>query len=483
VGDETVQLMAGVEASRERLSRLRVLVLVTLVALLAYLVVVTLVVRRQSRTDRVTGLPNSNYLRTLRTLDPKTTVIACEIPKFRFVLSEYGDEIANSLTHLFIQRLRRHLRASDTLIQVSRSEFVILLRPREDMSLRILLEQMVSAAQFDWRTSESVLHIASVFGVETGSEKASDDWNLRYQYAHRALAQAHQEQLPFYIHGEELRRRFREDRILHSGLVALFNGESGPLQLSLVYQPIVRSDQPDQIAGAEVLLRCHEDSLGEVPPNRIVNLCERVGLGRTFGVWLFRRIARETRSLFQESGYRGYLSININPAMLTHQLVEDVDTLLLQKGIPATSLCMEITEDNAALDFGRINQVIDRLHAKGVLFALDDFGTGHSSLEYVRELKVDRLKIDRCFVEGIEHSTDKYRFLGSIITMAGQAYMKSVIEGVENEAQWVLVRRLGRVLVQGRYIHRPMPIEAFRALPGITGRHDLSAARSRSATN
>lgn len=483
VGDETVQLMAGVEASRGRLEKLRILILAALLVLLVYLVVVTLVVRRQSRTDRVTGLPNSNYLRTLRTVDPKTTVIACEIPEFRFVLSEYGDELAISLTRLFVQRLRQYLRPADRLIQMSRSEFVILLKPREDLSLPALLETLVNATRIDWRTSGSVLHISSVFGAEPGGGDACTDWIQRYQYAHRALAQAHLEQVPYYIHGEELRRRFREDRIIHCGLVALFNGESGPLQLSLVYQPIVRSDDPGQITGAEVLLRCREETLGDVPPNRIVDLCERVGLGRTFGIWLFRSIARETRSLYQESGFQGYLSININPAMLTQQLVEDVDTLLVQQGIPASCLCMEITEDNAALDFERVNQVIDRLHARGVSFALDDFGTGHSSLEYVRELKVDRLKIDRCFVEGIEHSEDKYRFLGSIIAMARQAYMKTVIEGVENEAQWALVCRLGSVLVQGCYTHCPVPITEFRALLGAAGGEELAPQCIRPATN
>jgi EAL domain-containing protein (putative c-di-GMP-specific phosphodiesterase class I) len=125
---------------------------------------------------------------------------------------------------------------------------------------------------------------------------------------------------------------------------------------------------------------------------------------------------------------------------------------------------MEITEDNAALEFGVINDLVAQLHKLGVSFALDDFGTGHSSLQYVRELKVDRLKIDRCFVEGIEHSKDKARFLGSIIAMAEQADMKSVVEGVETEAQWNLVRELGGTLIQGFYLHKPMPIQNYTRL-------------------
>jgi EAL domain-containing protein (putative c-di-GMP-specific phosphodiesterase class I) len=122
---------------------------------------------------------------------------------------------------------------------------------------------------------------------------------------------------------------------------------------------------------------------------------------------------------------------------------------------------MEITEDNAALEFQRINPLIEELRDLGVMFALDDFGTGHSSLEYVRELKVDRLKIDRCFVDGIENDEDKARFLGSIIAMAGQVYMESVIEGVENEAQWRMVERLGGKLIQGYHAYKPMPFNDY----------------------
>jgi len=218
------------------------------------------------------------------------------------------------------------------------------------------------------------------------------------------------------------------------------------------------------VTGAEVLLRCEHERLGFIPPNRVVELCERYGLGEQLGCWLFRRVAAETRQLYSGLRYTGNLSINLNPAMLSMKLIGNVEQLLLKPGIPAAALCMEITEDNAALEFGNINDVIEALHGLGITFALDDFGTGHSSLEYVRELKVDRLKIDRCFVEGIEQDANKAKFLASIVAMANQAFMKSVIEGVENEPQWQQVQSFGDVLVQGYYAHKPMSFNDYLAL-------------------
>ena len=464
VGDETGRLMAGVEASRDRLAKLRMLTLAVLLAVFVFLALAMMFLRRQSRVDPVTGLPNSHYLRTLRRVEPDRAVITCEIRAFQLVLSEYGSDAVNQLVRLFVRKLRQQLEAPDQLIQVSQGEFVLLLRPRPGQALEATVNQLVAATHFDWRTPESVVHISATYGVDPHGEAGDTDWNARYQQAHRALAQAHLDGLPYYIAGADLRRRIREERTIHNGLVRFFNGEAGSLRLFLVYQPIVLAENRHHITGAEVLLRCQDDELGFVPPNRVVDICERVGLGKVLGRWLFRRVASETRALYCDLGFRGQLSINLNPAMLTEQLVDDVQALLLDPGLPPSALCMEITEDHAALDFARINDLIGRLHQLGVSVALDDFGTGHSSLEYVRELRVDRLKIDRCFVDGIEHSEDKSRFLGSIIAMAQQAYMKSVIEGVENEAQWQQVRHLGGTLIQGYHAYRPMPLADYLAL-------------------
>ncbi len=464
VGDETSRLMSSVEASRDRLAKLRILTLVALAVVFGYLALGMAFLRKQSKTDPVTGLPNSHYLHSLGGVDPRVSIITCAIQKYTLVLSEYGQEGATSLTQAFARKLQRELSSDDQLIQVSASEFVILLAPLEPEFVESSVYQLVSATRFDWRIGDSVWHASAVFGVAPPCAGKAGDWQIRYQQAHRALVQASEENQSYFIDGEALRRRILEERQIHAGLLNLFNEEPGALMLRLVYQPIVSAADVNLVTGAEVLLRCEHESLGFIPPNRVVELCERYGLGEQLGCWLFRRVAAETRQLYSGLRYTGNLSINLNPAMLSMKLIGNVERLLLEPGIPAAALCMEITEDNAALEFGNINDVIEALHGLGITFALDDFGTGHSSLEYVRELKVDRLKIDRCFVEGIELDANKARFLASIVSMANQAFMKSVIEGVENESQWQQVESFGDVLVQGYYAHKPMSFNDYLGL-------------------
>lgn len=461
VGEEANQLMTGVEASRDRLANLRMLTLGALVAVFIYLAFAITHIRRQSRTDPLTGLPNSNYLQTIKAVDSRESVIVCQIKDLGLIISEYGNETANEVVQAFARKLAKGLGSRDELVQISHGEFLIIAKPGKGQNVEQLAERLVTATTFDWRVYETVIPITGLFGVAPGRKGQSPDWSVRYQEAYRAFAMAQMERKRLFISSENLEKRLREERIIHTGLVRFLSGEPSSLSLSVVYQPIVSASNLQCITGAEVLLRCRDREIGFIPPNLVVDLCERHGLGVDLGRWLFRQVAKETQQLYGDLGFRGSLSINLNPAMLSEHLVSDVQGLLINEGIPANALCMEITEDNAALDFEHINQLISDLHALGVSFALDDFGTGHSSLEYVRELKVDRLKIDRCFVDGIEHSEDKLRFLGSIIAMAQQVYMKTVIEGVENQAQWDLIEKQGDVLIQGYFAHKPMPLNDF----------------------
>ncbi|MDV3504209.1 bifunctional diguanylate cyclase/phosphodiesterase [Marinobacter sp. M-5] len=461
VGNEANRLVTAVEASRERLSNLRILTLGALVAVFLYMALAVSFVRKQARVDPVTGLPNALRLHSIRGVDRQTSIITCEIREFQLVISDYGTEGAHRLLRHFTRQLRKQLLSEDELIHASQSEFVLLIAHRKSETVSSIIEGLVDASNFDWRIGNSVLHISATFGVDPECDDGSLTWDARHQRAHRALTQARLENRTFYINGEDLRRRLQEEQKIHAGLLRFLNNEPSSLGLHLVYQPIVSASNRNYITGAEVLLRCKEATLGFVPPNRVVDLCERFGLGVELGRWLFRQVALETGQLYEGMDFGGSISLNLNPAMLNSNLVNDIQALLIDAGVPGNALCMEITEDNAALEFKVINTLISRLRELGVAFALDDFGTGHSSLEYVRELKVDRLKIDRCFVDGIELSNDKARFLGSIIAMAEQAYMKSVIEGVENEAQWQLVEKLGGTLIQGYHAHRPMALNCY----------------------
>ncbi len=202
VGDETSRLMSSVEASRDRLAMLRILTLVALAVVFGYLALGMAFLRKQSKTDPVTGLPNSHYLHSLGGVDPRVSIITCAIQKYTLVLSEYGQEGATSLTRAFAHKLQRELSTDDQLIQVSASEFVILLAPPWRPSSLSPRSTNWRPRPFDWRIGDSVWHASAVFGVAPPCAGKAGDWQIRYQQAHRALVQASEENQDYFIDGE-----------------------------------------------------------------------------------------------------------------------------------------------------------------------------------------------------------------------------------------------------------------------------------------
>ncbi|MGP9833544.1 EAL domain-containing protein [Marinobacter sp. NSM] len=489
VGDETAFLAVELERSRDRLANLRFFTLSLLLVTFAFLAAAVFIVRKQNRLNSVTGLPNRETLRNVKKAGAEYAVICLEIADFDLVLSDFGTEAGDALQRDIAAKLRGLVDSQDEIIHKTPESFVVLTLCRSRSILEDRLRSLREVLSFDWRWGSAVTAIRPFMGVDPSNEGLCPDWTIRYQRAHRALVQAKLENERVVVSQEDLRKKIDQERRLHAELLRAFNREPSTLTLSLVYQPIVPTNRTRFVTGSEVLLRCYDRNYGFIPPNELVAICEKFGLGEALGQWIFSRVVEENADLYVNQQLGMSLSINVSPSMLSPRLVGDVRSILLASGIPGDCLYLEITEDNAALEFERINKIILELKDAGVRFALDDFGTGHSSLEYVRELKIDRIKIDRCFVDGIDTNPSRERFLNSIISMADTARLNCVVEGVETLAQLEIISNAGDCFVQGYFINRPMTSAAYRQLllapdtevPDINGCLMASACDSQQA--
>jgi len=465
VGGDSGRLVDQMDASRDRLMALRQLTLVILGMIILHLVAAIVYVWRISRVDQLTNLPNMNHLRSLRTIDPASTVIACEIRSFREIQQEVGSEGADTLIVIFSRRLKKMLSLGDELIQTGQCDFLIITSPDYQGSEVSRLLGLVRATSFEWRHNDSIFLIRPTFGVvEAENEISGISWRDRIQNALRALRDARARNEDYSIYCKDIHARLTADKRILKGLIDLFAGKESTLAMHIVVQPVVTVSAEQEIVGAEVLLRGIDSQLGPVAPPRLVGICERNGLGWELGCWLFDEVSRECGPLFRSKLFDGMLTINLNPSMLDNRLYPEILNRLISPGIPGKNLIMEITEDNASVHFEAMNAIIKEVGQLGTHFALDDFGTGHSSLEYLRELKVSRLKVDRAFIKDIETDPFQARFLGSILSLANEMKFPPVIEGVETAEQWLIVEQLGAKIVQGYYAHRPMRVEAFRQL-------------------
>jgi diguanylate cyclase (GGDEF)-like protein len=227
-------------------------------------------------------------------------------------------------------------------------------------------------------------------------------------------------------------------------------------QLSLAYQPLVRI-ATGQCDGVEALLRWQHSTLGAIPPGDFITVAEHTDLIVPITQFVLERAVRDTVSM-NAPGVS--VSINISARNLQDRHFPDlVFETLGSSGLAPHRLELEITESAIASEPERSRYAIDALREVGVRVAIDDFGTGYSSFISLRDLEVDRLKIDRGFIERITSSLKDEILVRSIIGLASELGLQTVAEGIEDMETWDLVRSLGCDVAQGFVIARPLSFE------------------------
>jgi len=431
--------------------------------------------RKQLLLDPLTRTFNLNYLNNKAIIKESDSYIVIRINNSQHILKKYSGGDIDTLIQLCAKRITEHIYEEDLLIHVSYGEFVILKKHSSSNINEAVLVDLIKKLQFDWSIGSATIPIQFVAGMDPAIHegKAIQHWRERHDRALKALSYAIDEGFIFYASNDELIDAFDIEKNILRELVQLLRHNTGELKLWLVYQPIMAAMFSTQVAGAEVLLRGRLNDV-IIPPNEIVDICEHHGLGKELGVWILRKAALESEYLFSEMNFDGFLSINLNPSLICEQLPEILTTHLLSKHIPARQVCLEITEDNAAIDFERTLPIIQKVRNMGIKFALDDFGTGHSSLAYLQRLKIDKLKIDRCFVTDIETDASKNQFLAEIIGMTKRMDVETIVEGIENREQGLLAMQHGADYVQGFCYYRPLEMGFFTYLMMIEQGHEKS---------
>jgi EAL domain-containing protein (putative c-di-GMP-specific phosphodiesterase class I) len=231
-------------------------------------------------------------------------------------------------------------------------------------------------------------------------------------------------------------------------------------QFVLHYQPIV-SLEDRQVAGFEALVRWQHPERGLLPPSEFISVCEESGLIVELGRYVLREAARHHALLAAVGLGHVRLSVNVSAAQFGHELYRDVAAVVSDFALPAHVLDLEITESVIMENPERAIETMQRISALGVCISVDDFGTGYSSLAYLKRLPIDRLKIDRSFVQDLGHDADDAAICASIIGLGHLMELRIVAEGVETEQQLAWLRERGCDELQGYLLGRPQPFETL----------------------
>ena len=288
------------------------------------------------------------------------------------------------------------------------------------------------------------------------------DAETLYQYAEASLdsAKRHGKKNLTFFSAEDYEKRIAALELTEDLDNSISNGFQG---FSLQYQPQVFS-QSYQLYGAEALLRYTSPRCGAVSPVEFIPLLEQNQKICQVGLWVLDTALAQCKE-FRKTIPDFHISVNMSYTQLCQSdILSNVLLSLQRSGLPGSALTIEITESMQLLDYPHINDIFLQWKSHGIEISVDDFGTGYSSLGRLKELEIDEIKIDRCFVSNIQHSAYNYRLLSNMMELADSCQIRVCCEGVETRDELAALEELHPSLLQGFLFSKPCTPEELTAL-------------------
>ena len=411
----------------------------------------------QAYHDALTGLPNRLLFRDRLTIAlahakrqrTPLTVMFLDLDRFKFVNDTLGHSLGDELLRIVAERLRSVLREGDTIARMGGDEFIILLHDvRDDSTAARIAQKLLDTVMQPARVEGHELYLTTSIGIAVYPTDG-DTAELLLKNADSAMYRAKElGRNSYQLCTPAMNDRAAERLSLENALRHAIERE----ELVLHFQPLVDLESR-QTMGMEALLRWNRPGFGLVPPMSFIGIAEETRMIVPIGEWVLREACRQARYW---PGRR--IAVNLSPRQFQQLDLRDVVARALdESGLDPRLLELEITESTAMLNSERAIATLSELRELGVRIALDDFGTGHSSLSYLRRFPIDRVKIDREFVQEIEKSRSNRAIVSAIVAMAHGLDLAVTAEGVETEAQVAFLREQKCEEVQGYLFGRPMP--------------------------
>jgi len=409
--------------------------------------------------DRLSRLPNRNRFidlvdEQLKQACGKDHVIAIlDIDDFAEVNDALGHQQGDRLLQAVAERLRGRLGQEVLLARIGGDTFGLMGRVSSlyPFGLLDLFHEPFSVLD-DSMVVTATLGLVRLNDVRGGGLDALKDANI-------ALKRAKKNRRGSYVlYSPEMGFDIRERVRLLRGLRSAVDNE----RLFIVYQPQIHLDT-GQVVGLEALLRWRDDKDGFVPPDQFIPLAEASGLIVVLGDWVLRTACHEL-TRFQTMGWPQLrMSVNVSQVQFRHPaFLAKLQAALLDTGINPGDLELELTESIAMEDAGFILDTLTAIKALGISIAIDDFGTGYSSLSQLRQLPVDRLKIDRVFVRELDQEVQGGHIANMVVELGRNLGLTVIAEGVEEEAQAQALRAMGCHEAQGFLYARPLTVQELK---------------------
>ncbi len=418
-----------------------------------------------ARHDALTGLPNrrvftANLELALERARKKLglySVLLIDLDEFKKINDLQGHQVGDAVLCEIARRLEANLRKTDTAARLGGDEFAVItegeMDPQEHLEhAKRLAARLIGVIREPIEAGEFRIEMGASIGIASAQVEASDVTSI-LRAADIAMYRAKQSgRCTFRFFEQSMDDEMRARGALERDVVkALSTGAIKPY-----FQPLV-DISTQRIRGFEALARWNHADRGFVPPDEFIPIVEQLGLMSELSSTILRQSCRAAQSWPADI----CVSVNFSPTEMKDQsLPARIARILGEEGLAPCRLEVEITETALVSDLEGTKTVLTALQKQGVTICLDDFGTGYSSLYHLRELKFDKVKIDRSFVQAMLNSPDSEKIIDAILGLTSSLRLPAVAEGIESKGALQLLADKGCEYGQGYYFSKPVPAEA-----------------------
>lgn len=439
---------------------------------------------RLANFDSLTGLPNRNMFRQrlgeamerANRNEQLLVLMFLDLDRFKPINDTMGHAVGDQLLQAVAKRLQEILRKVDTVARFPQAERVNLEDDETTVSrlggdeFTVILEgvshingattaaqKVLDAFKLPFVLSAGEVYVSASIGV-TIFPFDDDDINLLIKNADTAMYRSKEAGSNcFHFYREDMNKDAHERLKLEFHLRQAMERK----EFSLHYQPKLEFAS-GKVVGVEALIRWNNPELGSVSPIRFIPILEDNGMIVEVGNWVLRTACQQLRSWEAAGMVPLHMAVNLSARQFMQQnIVQQIDDALSAAQLSPAQLEVEITESMLMEHSETIVAVLEQLKQRGIGIAIDDFGTGYSSLAYLKRFPLTTLKIDRSFVLDIATNEYDAAIAGAVIALAHGLHLSVVAEGVETEAQQRYLDACGCHLMQGYFLSRPLPADAF----------------------